>query len=438
MIKRLAHLAVIPFTALILGMMLLTEFYTHLALGHFTPEGFAQGMASLIELGHAPPFLKQGFAWTAHHATLFAPLAAVVMALTTLSLLLSIGRNVSLWVTTLIFLFYWVGLWAYPGIWGFEFLFPLTFAFCAACASFSENVLGSRQFGKLSWPCRLVIVLLAAAALWYVIVLGKNGGAHTWAIAWQASLTFALLFGLSAWFDARRTHSAQETQWINVMVLVVGGMMCIQVFADQAVGFYTVEGYAKLVHSYAHDSSAPEWYRAFLNWSANQALLLMPLQAAFEIGVAILLSLLIVRGPAIFFTGLMFAVFTYAEFGVKAELPSSPIHTFTNTWELLFVTLVSLFIGLKQSAQLFQTPTWRGKILGDPLYGNLKLFWRIGIAILAGGALLGVGIKTHFFSEHYVRTSWFGALLFSVLLCVRALLEPHSSLNRSSRRQRHR
>ena len=414
----MSRLPIFGIMALLLGAMLLTEFYTQLAIGCFE-----SGLGKVAHLDQAPHFWKLGLEWVVKHSHYLGPIAPPLLVFTAIFLVLLVARGIFLWAATLIFLIYWVSLWVYPGIWIFEYLFPLAFAFCAACGSSRQSLVGTSLFGKMRLPWRLLIVALSSAALWYVIVLSKNAGAHTLQVAWQTTLSFAALFAISALMDPLRKGKEKGSNWVNVMVLTVAAMMVIQVFADQAVGFYTKEGYANLVQSYAKQSSAPEWFRAFLSWTAERAAFFMPTQTIFEAGIAVILSLLIVRGPALLLLTAMFIVFTYSEFGVQAEMPGSPIFTFTHTWELLFVTLASLFIGLKQTAEMVHAPTWREKILGEKVFGSLKLPWRFALAIAGGAALLLAGIATHVFTTDYVRTSWLGGISFAVLLGINGLLD---------------
>jgi hypothetical protein len=420
----MSRLPVIAIITLLLGAMLLTEFYTHLAVGDFK-----SGIESVAQLDHAPGFWKAGLKLLGAHSGFFGPVAPLFLFFTAVFLILLVARKIFLWIATAIFLLYWVSLWVYPGVWIFEYLFPFAFAFCAACACTGQKLIGTQLFGKLPVTWRWIIVAASSILLWYVIYASKNAGEQTVQVAWQTSLSFAALFSISTCMDPLRKGAEKRTNWVNVMVLTIAAMMVLQVYADQAVGFYTVKGYAGLVTSYAKQSNTPELFRAFLSWTASKAAFFMPVQALFEAGIAIILSLLIFRGPALLLLTGMLALFTFSEFGVQAEMPGSPIFTFTHTWELLFATLASLFIGLKQTAEMVKAPNWRAKALGPKLFGSVELPWRFVIAIAAGLALFLAGIATHVFTTNYVRTSILGGVSFAILLGINAWLDDRRRVN---------
>ncbi len=410
--RHLSKLPIIEIVIILLGAMLLNEFYKQLALGNLTIPGFSTTLKELATSDFAPQWWKQMMFWIADHSLFFAPFIGPLLAGSAICLLLLLVRGAITLIAAMIYLVYWISLWGYPGIWIFEFLFPFLFAFSAALATLPllldgptdrHRLLGTKLFGNLKLRWRLLIVLLSSVGIWYVIILSKNAREWNTLVAWQTAVSFAILFSISAFLDKyrcfpedRATHPSKLSKrlnaisWVDVMVLCIAAMMVMQVYADQAIGFYAKETYAALIRSYAETTSAPDWFKAFLSWSADHAAILMPLQAIFEAVIAILLSLLVLRGPVLLLTTSMFIVFTYAEFGVSGTFPPRPGASLTQTWELLFVTCVAFFIGVKQTACLIQASSWREKLLGEPLFGHLRIKWFI-IAILAGAALFFAG-----------------------------------------------
>lgn len=438
-IASFAHLPIIAIVMVLLGAMLLNDFFTQLAKGHFSPSGFHQWINGLAASNAVPGWWKAWMVWIAQKSAIFAPLLGILIALISICLILLLARGISTFLAALLFFICWISLWAVPGIWIFEFLFPFTFALSASLASLGQFVdgpttrhrlLGSPLFHHMNIPLRLLIVLISSILLWYVVILSKNAPPY---VAWLSAVTFAILFGITAFIDgyrppneAKRTVFSKKLAaipWIDVMVLSVASMMVIQVFADQAIGFYTTKTYTELVSSYAETTSSPEWFKEFLSWSAAHANVLMPLQALFEAFVAVFLSLLILRGPVLLLTTAMFALFTYAEFGVSAEYPGGPGTPRTETWELLFVTLACLFISFKQIGDMFHAHTWREKILGKPLFGKLSISSRYMIALLAGAALCFAGIRTHVFGQGFLATSWLGGVSFAILLVINGYID---------------
>ena len=438
MLKRLANFPVIDCMIILIGAMLLNTFYTQVALGNLTTEGFAALVNESARLANAPNWWKEVLFWVGRQSAFFAPIMGPLLVGTAISLILLLVRGIAALVAAVIFLVFWVSLWAMPGIWIFEFLFPLLFALIAALATLPQffdgpkarhRILGARVFGKLNITSRLVAVLLSSALLWYIILLSKNAGAASTTVAWQTAITFAALFVISVLIDIFRTEAIQHTSgfrgicWVDVIILCVGSMMVIQVFADRAAGLYTVEQYAQLVQSYAETSNAPQWFRAFLHWAGDQAVILMPSQAVFEATVAVLLSLLIFRGPVLVLTTGMLLTFNYAEFGVLADSEGGPGSAVTGTWELSFVTITCLFVCVLKMARFIQASSWKERVFGERFFGNLHILWCLLIALVAGAALFFAGVKTQIFGEGYFMTSCLGGGVFALLLGINAFID---------------
>ncbi len=416
--------------------MLLNTFYTQVALGNLTAEGFAALVNKSASQSNAFNWWKEVLFWVGRHGGFFAPIMGPLLVATAVSAILLMVRGITALVATAIFAVFWVSLWAVQGIWIFEFLFPLLFAAIVTLATLpqffdaskpDERILGAKIFGNLSPIWRLVILILTGALLWYIVILSENAGALSARVAWQSSITFIALFAVTLFVDRFRAKPTpyksgfRAIDWTSVMILCVGAMMVIQVLEDAAFGWYTVEGYAGLVQLYAKTSNAPEWFRAFLRWSGDHALFWMPVQAVFEPAVAILLPLLILRGPIIVLTTGMLITFNYAEFGVAASVAGGP--DVTGTWELSFVNIALIFVCIRKLAQFIQASSWKERIFGERLFGNLHLLWCLLIALLGGAGLFFAGWGTHVTGSGYLMISWIAGVAFAILLGVNALID---------------
>jgi len=444
LLARLGHAPWMDIILVLLGTVLLTEFYRHLAVGSFTPIGFAKQIQLVLQDTQAPEIWKSLFLCLIANKAWLAPVFAVFVGLSSLSLLLLFFRG---WVGIIVSLFFfslWISFWAYPGIWIFEFLFPALIGGFAAMACFSRGkntakyqLLGKQLFGKTSWMTRITIILIASGLLWYFILLAGNAREHGSVVAAQTAITFAIIMLLSALLDRFRFANMASVKGIisintasHFIILTIAAMLVMQVFSNHAVNWFTVQGFQSLIENYATQTAAPSWFKNFLLFMHEHASLLMPLYFIFETCIAILLSLLILRGPMLLLAFILFAILTFAEFGVSARWPVHPGDPTTWLWELLFVTIVAFFIGVQQTAiaiktlqDKMQSNKIKQVILGDPLYTKASLLTRVTVAIATGGLLWLAGYVHHVFGASYKLIALQSGISFALLLIVLGLID---------------
>ena len=435
---RLACLPIPSIVLIVLGAMMLNEFYQHLVLGHFMPTAMAAKLQTIAHSSKMPTWWRPALIWAIKNSTLFVSIVAPLLIFVAISALTLLGRVFVALIAALFFWCYWITLWAVPGIWIFEFLFPALFATFVFGMTISNNrwlendrnrFIGEKLFGQTSHWLRIGIIVIASAFLWYCIFLAGNAAEfNTW-VAWQSAGLFCAIMCLSAWLDKYRKPikftaiSSQNQVWVNLMIISIGAMLCIQVFADQRVGWFTIRGYQSLAHSYATTTSSPLWFRHFLEWVGQHANVAMPIQAALEPLVAVLLSALIFRGIALLMATGLCLVLTFAEFGVYATYPGGPGTPLTNTWELLFITICAGFLTLQQLGLMWQATSWRERILGKKVFGQLHFFWRVLIAVIGGALLFGAGIATRVFGPEYFVISLYGGIMFAAALLLNAIVD---------------
>ncbi|EKD54315.1 MAG: hypothetical protein ACD_60C00096G0001 [uncultured bacterium] len=428
---------------LLLGAVMINEFYVALAMGSFDPAIFSQHTIDYATHNNAPNEWNQGLIWLAKHSVHFVPLLCYFSAISTVLLMLLIVRGLVALGVSIFFFILWVTQWAYPGAWIFEFLFPALFGLCAALSTLPElihpdnwmqRLLGPRFFGKLKFRYRFLIVIISSLALWYVINLSLKP--HYLTVAWHSALTFGILFLLLACFDYIRPkehiknykkiglfYRLEIFPWLDLMTIIVGAMLIIQVYSDIAVHWFTVKGYSHLISTYIEGTNAPEWMKYILEWTRQHAATMMPIQFAFESIAAILFVTFVLRFPFVLLIAIFFTILMYTEFGVPARWPAHPNDPHTWTWELMFVTCVTYFIGLNQFAAFMQAKTWKARLLGNRFFGDLAFRWRVVIAMIGGLSLGLAGIATHVFGAEYRMISLAAGITFFLLLLILAVID---------------
>ncbi len=430
---------------LLLGVVFISEFYAYLFLGYFTPSGFSAHIQDIVKGNDAPLFWNALLIKMADYGLVLAPLSGVIMLILSCSLLLLLARGISALLFSLYFFVVWISTWVYPGVWIFEFLFPATLGLCVAFANLpqwfskatlKERVLGHKFFGDLALHWIFLLILIVAVVIWYVTVISHN---PTLELNHQVALLSAVSVGVLilclAGIDSYRNSAPRLSDfshpiflrlhlvpWFDVMALIIGAMLVIQIYADFAVLWFTVQGYTELTYSYAVSSGAPGWYKAFLFWSSEHARFLMPIQMVFEISMAVLLSLLLLRGPVLLATGLFLMMLTFSEFGVSARWPAVP-DDFTWTWELLFATVTCFIAGLHQLPNFLRASTWREAVFGRSFFGTLSLRWQWVVAVIGASFLWFAGTATHVFGSQYPMISLKAGLSYFVLLFILIFLE---------------
>lgn len=185
---------------------------------------------------------------------------------------------------------------------------------------------------------------------------------------------------------------------------------------------FTPKSFESLI-SYYEEFSHTQWIAPFLRWIVNHSEILLPIYIFYEITIGILLSLLIFRGPALLANTLLCSILAFAEFGVSATWPPNP-NILTWEWELLFVSWVSLWLGVRECLIALQQPKpLRYLILGKSVFRYLPIFKVALYALLAALFLYAVGIWTKIFGESYRLTSILSAMTFFTCLIFNAIID---------------
>ncbi len=422
-----------------LGALMVNQFFSQLGHGRFSADGFESYTRFLASTGNVNRVAQSALNAVADHADVFGPLLAIFVTITGVALMLLVARPIAAFCVSLFFWVLWYVTSTTSGIWAFEYLFPAVFSLIAglatlpqfAGASGRDRWLGARVRGRLRLPAWIALSIGVSALLTWFFIMARGGGGQPdyEAVAAYSGAAIVLLLITTGLIDHHR-HADPPTPegryrrlaalpWIDMMIIVIGAMVCIQVFADIQVDWFTVDGYQHLTRLYAQTTGAPEWWSDFLWLASENAAVLMPIQATLEFSCAFFLVTLLVRPLTLLATFVFFSTLMISEFG-------TPVGHIANDdtweWELLFVTGTILVLAVVTLAEALGKEGWRARILGDRFY-PIGLPWKFLVAIVGAGLLWAVGIQTKMFGSGYETISWRGGLFFFCALVALAIID---------------
>ena len=416
----------------LLGSVVLTFFYSLLFEGLFTAQIFAATLTDSAQF--AGPYVKSLTSLLISNSEFIAPALGIAMFITSILLILLIARGIMTVLTGIGFCIAWILLWRYPGMWTYELLFPALFAMCAGLAKITQPLFGLSIYTQLSISkfTKIILIFLLSVLLAYVTFLAQIHSAVSYKIAISSGLTFLVVscihLGIDQWLKNKNIQtktSKTDSIWIDVMIIIMGSMMVAQVYSNYYSGLYTFDGFKNLGEYYS-TATASIWLSQFLSWAGNYSSILLPFFISYEVIIAILLVLLIFRGPVTLLASGLFFLLGFAEFGVSSTWP--PTSGFYNEeWELLLPAVISLLIGIGKLEEMFRAKTWREMILGRKIFYSLSSMSRILIATTCAVALYFAGMVTHIFGSPYIPISISAAITFFILLILLAWIDQYRS-----------
>lgn len=432
-----------------LGMLMVNQFFAQWSLGRFGADGFANYLTDLQTNANIDRYTRDILGILADNASILAPLLAIFVAVTGLACMLLLSRPVAALVVSAFFWILWYITSATSGIWTFEYFFPAIFGLIAGLATLPlftsaqgrSKLLGPSILGRLSLQTWIAISVALSVTLAWFFTMAESGGPDNYlTVSLVSGIALAILLVGTGVMDKHRhagtppkdatglTRFLQRAPWPALMILIIGSMMTIQVFADVEVGWFDVEGYSGLISQYAQDTGAPWWWSSFLNFVADHAAFFMPLQAIAEFSCAFFLVTLLIRPITLVATFGFFFTLMFSEFGVSATVKQGSENTWE--WEMLFVTGVLLMLAIMHFGRAAEQTTWKHRILGDKFFNKLELPWQLVVAFLSVLGLWSVGTQTKMFGSGYATISLRGALFFfgclMVLIVIERFREPES------------
>ncbi len=455
--STLERVSWIDIIILLSGALMINQFISALDRGLYGADGYESTVRGWQQGTNAPGVWRDILGFIADNSAVFAPVTAVVVAALGLASLLLVARGIAAFLSGLFLLILWLSTLNISGVWGYEYLFPAGFSLIAGVVtlpqlvsdkSLRDRLLGPAFYGKLTMAWRVVVAVVAAAALGYCVDLTHDGGSAFRTNAVETAIAVGVVLMAMAVLDRARgpsevaaTLEAEQASvgatfggrrwptviagvpWWDVMLLFIGSMMCIQVMADLATGWYNSAGYSAIVDQYAETSGAASWWKDGLTFVTDHPSLFWPLQAVFEVAIAITLTALVLRAPTVILTCGFFFTLMYSEFDVSSDGSLSASAPRTWIWEMLFLVATCVVIAGAVLPAALRSRSWRAFVFGPRFYPRWPMPKRLGFAV--GGALvvLAVGLATKFFHGPWVQTSVRGALFFLGGLVLLAFVE---------------
>lgn len=421
-----------------LGCLMVNQFFSQAGLGHFGAEGFATYARLLADTGNISGFARSALNAMADNAAFFGLASAVFVAVTGVALMLLVVRSIAAIFVSLFFFAIWYVTSNTSGIWTFEYLFPALFALIVGLATLPQFVgssgrdkwLGARVRGNVPMAAWTVLSIVMSAVLTWFFVMARGGGQTDYLpVALASGAAILVLLIATGLIDRHRQEQPPKPEgrmlhlatfpWVDLIIIIVGAMVCIQVFADIQVNWFTIEGYQGLIRGYAGTTGAPAWWAAFLYFAADNAAIIMPLQMLLEFSCAFFLVTLLLRPLTLLATTVFFGTLMMSEFG-------TPVGHIANQrdweWELLFVTGTIFALGIMTLAEAISRAGWRARLLGDRFYA-IGMPWRIVWAAIGAGVLGIVGLQTKMFGPGYEIISLRGSLFFFAAMVVMAIID---------------
>lgn len=409
----------LDFCCLLFGVVLLSEFVILLQNGFFSADQQHARLLLLSQEAANTGIAKLLLAVSAY-TSLLAPLCGIVLFIVSVCLCLLISRTWMMYSATFILGIYFVFHLSIKTTWLFEYLLPLLFAIVVSLAKTSDFVLqgnhkflGYKLFNSPKLMPKFIFWVVSTALLFGCALLAKNSGHVSFMVASIVSASYMLLLIISLCLDSiripRKTYHDELVMlkekypgfyqlhhfpWLSLMGIIVGAMLTFQVFENQLLNWFTLDGYKSLIIIYRDYSNSPGISGA-LNYAINHAEIFMAVQMAVEVTLALLLVIQIFRFPTIFVTFFFFLALTYIEFGVPASWPATASSEVTWLWELLLCTIIVFVIGGYQLGKFIVAKNTQKALLGESVFGHTRLPFRFFIAFAAGLLLALIIVSGH-------------------------------------------
>lgn len=411
----------------VLGMMLLTQFYTLLMKGYFTNSGWIN---FIEQFGHS----IQAHSLRYHLIVMLTSTTPVSNFIVAAGLLLGAVAFFSLYarfyVSLLVsagFFIAWILNWTYIGDWLYELLFPAIFALFAALGSRRLSFHPSPFFNQLGFSTRLTffIVLILSVLLYYVTSISFVPGAQAQLIGIYSGVSFLIINMAIFLFSKSGQKQSLEAdksglilRYLDFMILAIAAMLLTQVYFNHFTNLFDLDEFKDSLYYYSTHTNA-RWLSFPLKLAADYSVWILPVYIVFESALSIVLCLLIMRGPALLIAAGLFGVLSFSELGVSSTWPPTS-SVLTWQWELLLATLVSFIIGVQKTIALKDNFTLKNIILGEPVgnYSYISLFYAVIAAIVLGFIVYLISIATVGSSADVLPIAQYSGISFAILMFI--------------------
>ncbi len=421
--KNTSSLFAINLIIILLGMVLLTQFYSLLFRNAFSSVGWIDFLNELLQYNENNflnnkliLFLKSTAPWS-------TCLFAAGLLISSLACLTLLARSYTCIIVAIGFFIAWSLNWNDPGLWPFEFLFPAVFALLIGFSLRTYSWLPQSVFLQLGYSVMktLLAILILTAALYYVTFIAYRDPVFANLVAISSATSFFIINSVHYYLQRKpnqeRDDKGRIDTYLDIMIIIIGSMLVLQICINYFSGVFVLTNFRENITYFADNTNAI-WLNKFLLLSVDYSQWLLPLYAIFEIFLSICLCLLLVRGPMLLLAAVLFGVLAFSELGVSATWPPEP-NNLTWEWELLFVTVVAFIIGVQKSLRLIEKFSLKKLILGPPFGNNFSFVGALIISIISGMLLYCVALTAHFFiGDSYRITAGYSGMFFAILVFI--------------------
>ncbi|HSW68962.1 MAG TPA: hypothetical protein VLI69_02225 [Gammaproteobacteria bacterium] len=413
---------------LVLGMVLLTQFYTLLFQQTFSVSGWPNYLNNLMQYNEAGSFKYKIIIFLKNTSPYSAYLFAAGLFISALTCIMLMARFYICIAVAVGFFIAWTLIWNDPGMWPFEFAFPAIFGLLAGLSMRNYSLAPQSIFLQLKYSPEktFLCLILSSALLYYVTFIAFPKSDFAWHIAFASALSF-FIFCLVPFFmklknkknNLEKDKMGHVDKYLDFMIIIIGSMLILQVYINYFSGVFDINNFRENLTYFAKNTNAI-WLRSTLTLNADYSQWILPIYMIFESCLSIGVTLLLIRGPILLVAGGLFCLLAFAELGVSSTWPPDP-KNLTWEWELLFVTAVAFIIGIQKTLKLKENFSLKKLVMGEPL-GNhhpISLIANITISIICGMMLYLIALTAHFFiGDSYWVTAKYSGISFAVLIFI--------------------
>ncbi len=432
--KNISGPLAMNFVIFVLGMVLLTQYFNLLFHNYFTPSGWEMFLGDIMKLNQPGTIQAQIITFLKESAPFSTYLFAGGMLFCGIACIMLFARFYICMIVSMSFFIVWSLFWNDPGMWFFEFVFPIIFALLAGLSmrGYSSSPQSIFQQTRCSLITTTILLLLFSAILYYVTYIAFRDPI----IAHRTAIFSAVLFFVVSFVTYYLMRGKPEKQmleedphdrinkYFDFIIVIVGAMLLLQVYTNYFTKVFELDVFRQNLTYFSQNSNA-FWMHPILKFTADNSTWILPVYEVFEICLSVCLILLIARGPMILVASGLLAFLAFSELGVSAVWPPDTV-TLTWQWELLLVTAVAFVIALQKLYRLGQsykmgTLTFKNIILGEPVaYRPIPIFVAILVSLIGGVMLYLIGIAAHSYigEDVYKITSIYSGVTFAVLLFI--------------------
>ena len=388
---------------LLLGVLILSEFFLYLNNQFFTVTGFMSTLEFLRDYNQYSLFkwIISLFHNSAHVIPWYY-LFAVIILLTAVSLITGIWVQFFNYISFLFFLILFICHEGVEGTWLFEFVLRFGVAYLVL-----ENQIKQRKhqdkkiisgdLARINIVSGVVCIVIISLFVYWVNLESKNfiskNNSQLYILIFSVCVFLLLLLNLilsklvCKKDDLKKYDEFFHQKILDKCAIFLGIMLATQVKLDTLLSWFTIIGYDNLIDNYQKYSSVTQGSRFFTEFIKDHSVIAVPLQASVEAFLALCLMTLIFRPISYLLSGLLFLALALIELGVPSVPSNLPVHmpsyfSVTWAWDLLPSAFVMLLITYYDCFRFLREKNNKLKLVGCSIFNNLSLYKRLFYTVL--------------------------------------------------------